>query len=161
MNTLNSLSVASEIAEQEKQAAGGKEAPVAIGNVLDAVVKFDKVEQYTTFLAEYALLDGDIVVHFFPAQEEYIEVAGRHRVRDEFLLRWQRLFPEVLSPVAEKYFGATLPVISAQYVPEMTSWYFRAGGYANRLNATEFILKFFEHLDDALDHVYAAHATSS
>jgi hypothetical protein len=147
--------------EQERQQAGGKDAPVAVGNVLDAVVKFTQVEQYTTFLSEYAFVDGDIVVHFFPSKEEYIEVAGRHRVREEFLLIWQRLFPEVLSPVAETYFKATLPIISAQYIPEMTSWYFRAGGFARHLHAEEFILRFFERLDDALDRVYAARATSA
>jgi len=159
--TMHSAEETAELFNQERVAAGGKDAPVAVGNVLNAVVKFIQVEQYTTFLAEYAFLDGDIIVHFFPAKEEYIEVAGKHRVREESLLRWQRLFPEVLSPVAEAYFRATLPRISAQYVPEMTSWYFRAGGFANLLNADNFILTFFERLDDALDRVYAAHATSS
>lgn len=149
-----------EIFRLERETAG-RDAPVAVGNVLNAVVKFTQVEQYTTFLAEYALLDGDIVVHFFPSKEAYVKVADKYRVQEEALLYWQRTFPQVLSPVAEAYFHATLPVISAQYIPEMTSWYFRAGGFARRMQPDEFILKFFERLDDALDRVGDALATSS
>jgi hypothetical protein len=153
------LDTALDIAEQERQAAGGKDVPIAVGNVLNAMVKFTQVEIYTTFLAEYAFVDGNIVVHFFPAKEAYVEVGGRHRVTEEALLHWQRVFPAVLSPTAEAYFHATLPIISAQYIPEMTSWYFRAGGFARRLQPEEFILRFFERLDDALDRVSSALAT--
>ena len=142
-----------QVFEDETKAAGGKEPPVAIGNVADAVVQFTKVEVFTTFLAEYAFMDGDIVVHFFPAKELYILSNDRWKLSEEVLLKWQRQFPLILSPVAERYFSATYPTLSALYVAEMTSWYLRAGGFAKRLNPDEFIMRFFEQLDHALDCV--------
>lgn len=136
---------------QMRQAAGGQEEPVALGNVLDAVVKFTQVGDYTTFLAEYACLDGNIVVHFFPPAEAYVGTGEARKVVEEYLLYWQRKFPLVLSPVAEDYFKATRPVLTAQYIAEMQSWYLRAGGFANRLDPDSFILGFFERLDAGLD----------
>jgi hypothetical protein len=136
---------------QMREAAGGKEEPVALGNVLDAVVKFTQVGDYTTFLAEYAFLDGSIVVHFFPPAEAYAGTGDARKVVEEYLLYWQRKFPLVLSPVAEDYFKATRPVLTAQYITEMQSWYLRAGGFANRLDPDAFILGFFERLDAGLD----------
>lgn len=134
--------------------------PAYVANVVDAVVKFTKVEEYTTFLAEYAMMDGDIVVHFFPPQEQYVKVAEGYKMLDEHLLRWQRAFPQVLSPVAEKYFAATYPVLVAQYVTEMTSWYFKAGGFARRLDPESFVLRFFAQLDQVLDVAYAQPTSS-
>ena len=134
--------------------------PGMVANVQDAVVKFTKVEDYTTFLAEYAFVDGDIVVHLFPPREQHVQVADGFKLLDEHLLRWQRLFPQVLSPVAEKYFAATYPVLMAQYVPEMTSWYFKAGGFARRLDPESFVLLFFSRLDQALDAAYGPSTSS-
>lgn len=119
--------------------------------VKDAVVQFTSVENYTTFLAEFAFVGADIVVHFFPVKEAYMAVGDRRRVSNDYLLYWQRHFPQVLSPVAEEYFHATKPVLVAQYIPEMTSWFMRAGGFVSQLNPTEFIVRFFEKLDDALE----------
>jgi len=136
------------------------ELPGMVANVQDAVVKFAKVEDYTTFVAEYAMVDGDIIVHFFPPREQFVRVEDGFKLLDEHMLRWQRAFPQVLSPVAEKFFAATLPVIMAQYVPEMTSWYFKAGGFARRLDPEAFVLRFFSVLDQALDVAYG-HSTSS
>jgi hypothetical protein len=141
-----------------KEELGG--IPVAVANVLDATVKFTKVEEYTTFLAEYAFVDGDIIIHFFPPREQYVQVGDGFKMIEEHLLRWQRAFPQVLSPVAEHYFKATLPVIMAQYIVEMTSWYFKAGGFARQLDPESFVLKFFAQLDQAIDAAYA-HPTSS
>lgn len=140
-----------EVFAQMRRAAGGKDEPVALGNVLDAVVKFTQVADYTTFLAEYAFLDGNIIVHFFPPFEAYVGTGEARRVLEEYSLYWQRQFPVVLSPVAENYFKATRPVLIAQYVREMQSWYLRAGGFANRLDPDAFILGFFAALDAGLD----------
>jgi len=129
-------------------------------NVSNATVKFTQVEDYTTFLAEYAFIDGDIVVHLFPPIEQYVKTDNGARLLEEHLLRWQRSFPLVLSPVAEKYFAATRPVLMAQYVPEMTSWYFKAGGFARTLSPKELVLGFFARLDEAVDAAYA-HPISS
>jgi hypothetical protein len=137
-----------------RERAGGQEEPAALGNVLNAVVKFNQVRDYTTFLAEYTCLDGNIVVHFFPPLEAYVGVGEARKVVEEYLLFWQKKFPLVLSPVAEDYFKATRPVLTAQYIPEMQSWYLKAGGFANRLDPDAFILKFFERLDAGLDASY-------
>lgn len=136
---------------KEEAEQAGSSAPTAIGNVADAVVQFTKVELYNTFLAEYAFLDGDIVLHFFPPREAFTEVNGQLQLPLEQLHKWQQFFPAVLSPVAEEYFQATKPVVVAQYIPEMTSWWMRCGGFASRLGPDDFILKFLEKLDAALD----------
>jgi hypothetical protein len=145
----------------QARAAAGMDEPTALGNVKNAVVQFTQVTEYTTFLAEYAFLDGNIIVHFFPPMEAYTGTGDSRRVVEEYLLYWQRRFPLVLSPVAEGYFKATLPVISATYTHEMQSWFFKAGGFANRLDPDGFVLGFFEQLDAALDRAAAALAPSS
>ena len=119
-----------------------------IGNVRNAVVGdpekgLTKVEDYTTFLAEYTFLEGDIIVHFFQTKE-IAKAEGKDRY-------WLRIFPPVMSDTAEEYFQATKPRIFAEYVPEMTSWYMRCHGFANRLDPAGYILDFFEKLDDALE----------
>ena len=124
-----------------------------MGGLADAVVKFKKVENFTTFMAEYAFIDGNIVVHFFPPREAYVQHNSLDRVvvSEEFLRGWKMTFPRVLSPVAEDYFNATAPVLEATYVAEMTSWWLRAGGFANRLEPDAFVLGFFVALDAKLD----------
>lgn len=144
-----------EVFAQMRQSAGRDE-PVALGNVLDAVVKFTQVNSYTTFAVEYACVDGSFVIHFFPPPEAFVMVEGARKVPTEYLLFWQKKFPAVLSPVAEGYFKATYPQLMAQYVPEMRSWYMRAGGFANRLDPDTFLQQFFALLDRALDALTAA-----
>jgi len=144
-----------EVFAKMRQAAGVDE-PVALGNVLDAVVKFTQVDSYTTFAVEYACIDGAFVIHFFPPPEAYVMVEGVRKIPSEYLLFWQKKFPAVLSPVAESYFKATYPQLMAQYVPELRSWYMRAGGFANRLDPDTFLQSFFALLDRALDALIAA-----
>lgn len=149
-----------DVFRKAREQAGSDE-PALIGGVLDAVVNFTKVEEYTTFLAEYAIVDGNIVVHFFPPREAFELSAhnGQPRVTAEFLRRWKRTFPEVLSPVAEDYFQATQPIVQAKYIEEMTSWWLRAGGFGTSvLDPDAFILRFFSRMDAALDVVYARQA---
>ena len=147
-----SLKVAIELAEAERKQAGGKEAPELIGNVKNAVINFTQVKDYTTFLAEWAVVDGAYVLHFFPPRERYVHTGnGRYQVHGEFLVKWQRVFPAILSPVAEEYFGATYPRLQAVYTAEMLSWWFKAAGMAERFDAAGFISKFLEKLDAALD----------
>lgn len=142
-----------EVFANERQQAG-KEAPVLIGNVKDAVVQFKQIKGFTTFLAEYALLDGAYVVHFFPPRERYVPTGqGKMQVHGEFLVKWQRTFPQVLSPTAERYFQATQPRLQAAYTAEMFSWWFKAAGFADRLDPDSYIMKFFEELDSALDAI--------
>jgi len=130
--------------------------PEFISGVTDAVISFTKVENYTTFVAEYAFIDGDIIIHFFPPKEYYTQINGVYKILDECLLIWKRKFPQVLSPSAEKYFLVSLPVIMAQYIPEMTSWYFKASGFARRVDPDAFVLHFLSFLDKSLDSFYSS-----
>lgn len=132
-----------------------------IASVPDAVVKFTKVEGYTTFLAEYAAVDGNFIIHFFPPMEAFTPVGGKPVLNRDFMLWWQSKFPEILSPAAEDYFKATLPTLQAQYVPEMQSWWMRAGGFARRLGASAFVEGFFASLDQRIDAASSASAGNS
>lgn len=139
--------------DSREEAGAIFEHSAAMSGIYDAVVTFTQVENFTTFLAEYACVDGDIVLHFFPPREMYVQTPGTstHRVLSDFMLRWQREFPRVLSPTAEAYFKATYPQLAADYVPEMTSWWMRASGFARTLDPDSFIRGFLESLDQALD----------
>ena len=126
--------------------------PSAIGNVRNAVIGdpekgLEKVEDYTTFLVEYVFHEGYMIVHFFQTKEL---AKANPQKRDRY---WLQLFPKVLSDTAEEHFQATLPRILAEYVPEMTSWYFKARGFSNRLDPKGFLYAFFDKLDDSLDRI--------
>lgn len=130
----------------------GADKECTVDQVSSAVPKFVQIDSYTTFMAEYSPVRNDLIFHFFPPREAYVVGPGAApRVLMDFLPKWKRTFPEILSPVAEGYFGATRPVLEAQYVTEMSSWWLRAGGFANRLDPEGFALAFLEKLDAALD----------
>lgn len=140
----------SEIRADDLQAAAG----TVFGGVADAVIKFTEVKGFTTFLAEYAVQDGSYIVHFFPPRERYVSSGnGKMQVHGEFLVKWQRTFPQVLSPTAERYFGATAPRLQAAYTAEMFSWWLKCSSFAERLDPDGYIMKFFEELDSALDAI--------
>lgn len=136
-----------QITLDDMKHAGG----TVIGNVGNAVIKFTEVKGFTTFLAEYAIQDDNYIVHFFPPKERYVFANGKHQIHGPFLVKWQRTFPLVLDPIAQAYFGATSPRLQAAYTAEMFSWWFKAAGFASRLGPDEYLLRFFEKLDAALD----------
>lgn len=148
-----SSSETAEVFRKAREQAGHIDIGADIGGVVDAVIKFTKVEKYTTFLAEFAVSDGAIIVHFFPPREAYelSLTTQQPRVTAEYLRYWKMKFPQVLSPVAESYFMASPPLLVATYVEEMTSWWMRAGGFATRTDAESVIKIFFDVLDVALD----------
>lgn len=114
---------------------------VTAESVSNAVPKFTQIDCFDTFKAEYVIQNGNYIIHFFLREEGNKITEGG----------WATLFPSILSPVAEEYFQATKPRIVAIYVPELKSWYMKANGFAHRLDADEFIDRFFEKLDAALD----------
>lgn len=108
--------------------------------VSDSVPKFKKVNVYTTFEAEYALTEGNIVIHFFhPAG-----VAWSKQY-------WLDVFPAALSEVAPEHFQATMPRLVASYTEEMKSWWLRAKNYEHILDIDSYVLNFLEALDAKLD----------
>lgn len=117
---------------------------------------FTKVDNFTTFLAEYTFSGKDIILHFFPSAE----VHKSPRAHDY----WHKTFPAWLDPVARASFGAEPPRLEAQYI-EMAipsfipaseakptpSWYLCAHGFTDGLDPEGLIQRFLSSLDLALD----------
>lgn len=106
-------------------------------------LSFIQVNDYTTFRAEFAITEGDIVYHFFITAEINGLVNPRRY--------WDELFPSKLQDVAREYFKADFPRLQAQYIPEMASWWFRAKGYGAKLDPHRFSYRFFDLFDEALE----------
>ena len=142
----------SETVEARSEYSSG--ANNVMGNLSNAAVKMEKVEGYTTFLAEYTFQGGDIIIHFFMPMEAYSRRAGGSgpEPKPEYISYWQNKFPQVLSAVAMEYFDATYPRIFAEWVPEMVSWYMKCQGFASRLDPKGYVDRFFELLDSSLDN---------
>lgn len=117
---------------------------------------FTKVDRFTTFLAEYAFLDKDIVLHFFPSEEVHQSPKAKSY--------WFDTFPKVLDPVARRAFGAEPPRLEAQFI-EMAipsfipvdqakatpSWWLCAHGFTDVLDPDGLVARFLSSLDAALD----------
>lgn len=117
---------------------------------------FEKVDRFTTFLAEYTFLEKDIIVHFFPSDEVHQSPQAR--------AYWYEVFPKVLDPVARVAFGVEPPRLEAQFI-EMAipffvqadqakptpSWYLKARGFTDQLDPDGLVQRFLSSLDAALD----------
>lgn len=112
-------------------------------------LQFVQVDNYTTFYAEFALVDGDIVFHFFLTPEMRSNRARWRRY-------WLEDFPTVLEPSALKHFDTTPEAkrLEATYIEDIVdSWWMRAFGYGHLLDPHQFALGFLEQLDQGLDAV--------
>lgn len=117
---------------------------------------FVKVDNFSTFLAEYAFIDKDIVLHFFPSEEVHQSPKARPY--------WFDVFPKVLDPIARQSFGAEPPRLEAQFI-EMAipsfipadqakptpSWWLCAHGFTELLDPHGLVGRFLSSLDRALD----------
>lgn len=117
---------------------------------------FTKVERFTTFLAEYAFQDKDIILHFFPSEELHQSPRAK--------TYWLEVFPRVLDPVSRESFGAEPPRLEGQFI-EMaipsfipaaqakatSSWWFCAHGFTEVLDPHGLVERFLSSLDRALD----------
>lgn len=118
-----------------------RDSNIGLGAIAEAIPQFTTERGYTTFTAEYALKDSDIVVHFFlPA--DYRGDAGNY---------WAVTFPRALDAVARNHFAAEAPRLQAKYTEELKSWWFRARGYDRVVDMPRFIRGFFDALDAALE----------
>ena len=116
---------------------------VGVGDLSTEAPKFVPVETYTTFSAEYALMDGDIVLHFFTNDDINAMPDARQY--------WKTTFPNVLSKTASAYFNADYPKLKAAYSEELASWWLRAYGFDHILDEEAFVMRFLEQLDSDLD----------
>lgn len=106
-------------------------------------LQFIPITEYTTFRAELAIADGDLIFHFY--------VTGEVNALREPKKYWLEFFPAVLEPVAKTYFNAEFPRLKAAYTEEQASWWFRAFGFGHVLEPHKFAYGFLEKLDAALD----------
>lgn len=111
-------------------------------------LQFTQVDSFTTFKAEYAFEGDDIVYHFFLSKED-----EPHWVNKGTRKYWLETFPKVLEPVVFQIFKVQPPRVKAAYVDDMgiNSWWLKAYGFANSLDAEGLCSKLFETLDAALD----------
>lgn len=117
-------------------------------SIADGVPKFQSVTDYNTFLAEYTLKDGDIVIHFFLPKD--FRKSGQAA-----LIYWTTTFAVALDYVAQEVFQATQPRLQAKYTEELNSWWLRARSYDHLINLQQFMGSFFERLDEELERTLA------
>ena len=120
-------------------------------------IQFIKVEEYTTFRAEFAFDGDDIVFHFFlPPELEDLQKKGpsiNQRV-DKY---WKDSFPRTLDVVARDFFKVEFPRLKAAYTEELQSWWLRAFGFSDGLDPEARCRMFIARLDQALDAVNVNH----
>lgn len=97
--------------------------------------KFDK----PTLLGEYALIDNDLVFHFYLTEEQKKQAGSSDY--------WFNTFPRVLDKTAQEYFQVGAPRLKASYTDEMGSWWMRAYGFGNVLDPDSIALGFMERLE--------------
>lgn len=108
---------------------------------------FTKVEEYTTFSAEYSddTDSGDLTIHLYrPEDAPYSDAYFSGK------------FADVLSVVAIKVFGMQYPQLAAAWTPEVESWWLRARGVGLTGNSEMLCRHFFATLDVALDQALQA-----
>jgi hypothetical protein len=140
---------AAKLAEQMSSGApvAGLERGVPAG--LDPDLKDFRKTRTKSFKAQWDLIDGNIVVHFFlPAQAQ--QHLKNPEGRAAWMKYWLEKFPAHLDPVAQKHFDAEYPRLVAKYTEEEASWWFKAQGYDKLIALTKFMEKFFELLDASL-----------
>lgn len=113
--------------------------------VADAVPKFTRNDDYTTFSAEHALEGEDIVFHFFPTDET--------KSFPPKIDYWDSIFPDVMSTTTQEFFRADYPRLKAAPVNEfgIKSMWLRCHGFALDGVVEERVKLFYKKLDQALD----------
>jgi hypothetical protein len=145
-NPMEKTIVLSEVSNEDAAALMEKQPRVIPAeNIREGVPRFTKVDDFTTFLAEYTLIDENLVIHFFGTQEHPVDQSPRGESY------WQSLFPDCLNTVGQSYFQATAPRLTAKYTAELHSWFFKAQQYAHLLDLAGFVRGFLEALDRELE----------
>lgn len=101
--------------------------------------------ELSKFTVEYALVDRDLVFHFFrPEAKEQEPIMS-----DAY---WKITFPSVLDVVAQKHFNAGQDRLSAEFISDfnLDSWYLQARGYDHILDLEGYVEKFYRLLEEGL-----------
>ena len=101
------------------------------------------VRDYTTTAVEFAIIDGDLVFHFY-VTDEVNKLPNPHKY-------WLEQFPAILEKTAQEYFKVEFPRLKAAYTEEKASWWMRAFGFGMVLDPHAFVYKVLDTLDSALD----------
>ena len=128
-------------------------ASTAFEGLPDAVPAFKTGEGSTrSFAAEYALIDGNIIIHFFLPVHAKAGSFDKQpmEVREKWMAYWLQRFPIHLDRIARSYFEAEAPRLKAKYTEEVASWWFKADNYGHLLSIDLFVAGFFSQLDASL-----------
>jgi hypothetical protein len=137
--------------DDPQQVAALTEAANAIDKVRSLqtmAIQFIPNRDYTTFAAEVAVTEGDIVYHFY-VTDEVNKLSSPHAY-------WHERFPQALEKVAQEYFKAKFPRLKAAYTEEQASWWLRAFGFGRVLHPHRLARGLFDALDKELDSAFAA-----
>lgn len=121
--------------------------PKVIMGLSKAVPVFTKVDDFTTFLAEYAIIGSDLVMHFYGTGEHPNDGSARGNQY------WHVHFPSCLELVGEEHFQASKPRVIAKYTEEMKSWFLKAQGYDHLTDIDAYVRNFCAKLDQSLEGV--------
>lgn len=137
-----------------------------------AKIEFTRVDDFTTFTAEYSRSGDDMIVHFFlprsnatpleaatqSATPEEVQAADVRAQRTKrllqtnpaFLTYWTETFPLRLEPLVKQVFKMEPPRVHAAYTEEVSSWWFIVRGLTT-LDPKALMHLFFVQLDQLLD----------
>jgi hypothetical protein len=135
--------------EQHRRAVAGAE-DIDGMKLKEGVPDFTKESLYS-FVAEHALIEDNLIIHFFVPAHAKPHIKGDNNPAErQWMDYWLKKFPVVLDTVARRYFDAEYPRLQAKYTPEVASWWFKAQGYGKLISPSKFIHQFLVELDDAL-----------
>lgn len=121
-------------------------------------LQFEVVDEYTTFIARFAIDDNDLIFHFYlPAELVHVPTVASPKPEPYFQARvdkyWNDNLPRTLDIVARDFFKAEAPRLKAAFTPEMNSWWLRGFGMADVLDPAARARAFLAKFDQALDVV--------
>lgn len=134
------------LSSEEHNRASGDLTGISADTTLEAAaLEFTKVNDYTTFRAEFTVKnESNLVFHFYATPEVNLQKQPWHY--------WKTVFPRVLEEVAVPFFRSSPPDLRAAFTEELASWWLQADGAAGKvLSADHFARKFLERLDEELE----------
>ncbi len=138
-----------EALEQNKRVADGSE-DIDGMKLKDGVPEFEK-EEYYSFRAQHALVEGNLIIQFFlPAQAKPYIKGDNNPAEQQWMAYWLKAFPAQLDPLAREYFDAEYPRLQVKYTEEVASWWFKGQGYDNLIDLKKFVHDFLVKLNSAL-----------
>jgi len=141
-----------ELSPTEATASLGREISreTTAEQVLEGAPKLTS-RSFSGFRADYGVVEGNLVVHFYlPSGLAEALKKADPRYQQQWEVYWLRTFPDVLSPVAKRYFRADTPRIVAKYTEELASWWFCAKGFGDAIDPDALLLGFLQKMDEGL-----------